>query len=723
MGMGGEMGGMGGMAGGGLTMGDIYWSDYDYRMPERLGHLMIHWAFLGARELPSEAILLSVVESVGDSATGTNAMAKRLKADRENANLTLETAKAFVRALERGRALLSGLNLTADPTLARALQQNQYLADYLLARAETLPGGGALAPQIREQQKSVAQSFRYESPTDLVPLLAEHFPGMFVYYNNMGQRLRVEQQLNVQSVKDPLAAAGFWVKMMDLNNEDVITDKELLKKLQEEVGSTAADAPAIVLCGQDLFQEDVIALASQVSGAAAGMGMGAEMGGMPGGMMGGGMPGGMGMGAGMPGMMGPGGAMGGQAAGAAGMEEPTDWLPGLSLTPAGAAPPTTQAGVGMGMAGGMDMGGMPGMMGGMGAEGGMGTTAAAAPSGGMAIAGYDFRMPSRLARLMIHWSFVGPQETPPDAVMSFAVSAVGDPASGIVTRAAALKRDQDNAGLNLALARSYIDALEKGRALLPSLGLNVDPRRARMVQQNQYMADYLLARVVELQGNSGQAVRTERQRLIPSFRYESASELIPVLCTEFPGLVGFYQDMRQRMQLEQLLDAQSVSEALNTNRYWVKLIQVADTKQAANIEPFAAVTSPELEAEIKSFPSFVLCGRDPFVDEEQQQFPIALAGAVSGQAAGGMGMGMGMGMGADGGMMGGMPGMLPGGMPGAPGGMMGGEGGAAAGAQQGMEKITDWLPGAILTPRGAKPAAASPGGEMGGMMGAGMPGG
>jgi len=189
---------------------------------------------VGRKELPPANVLKQVLDSIGDRDNGVNRWALRLKLNKENAQNTFELGKAYTEALVKGRGLLGGLGLDQDPSRARIAQQNQLLADYLLARAESL---GHPANEVRAQQVRLAPSFRYQFPvTSHVPLLAEHLPGAVGYFASSAERSRLSELLDQPRVRARMEALGYWFKMADVTDKDVVGPDNPLDKIKDEAG-------------------------------------------------------------------------------------------------------------------------------------------------------------------------------------------------------------------------------------------------------------------------------------------------------------------------------------------------------------------------------------------------------------------------------------------------------------------------------------------------------
>lgn len=637
------MGASGGMAAPTASAGGSKWAAMDR-------NFMIHWSFVGPKEMPTPEILRFVLDEVGDRETGIDRWTRALKFNRKDVATTLELAKAYVRALEHGKQFLPTLGLSSDPTRARMVQQNQYMADYLLARAETLPGGEDRAAEIRAQQAVLAGHFRYEGPSTLTPILSKYFPGVVGYYRTLQERLQLEAILDAPAVQQAMETGHYWAKLISVLPAETKPDSGLIGMLKDaQLDVEIHRYPALVVCGQDIFRDgDPVEMAKGGTTAAA---------------AGGGAGGMMGLEMGMSGM----GTEGAAATGAAatGGSTTTDdgkltgWI--LGGNAAGAAGPGMAAASG-GMPGaGTSPEGMPMAGEGVGVGGG---AAAATAMGTIGFSDYDYRQPNRMAYLMQYSFFegVGGPRALPDGVQLGAILNQARTADDLCRQ---LKADKghDDVDLLLGVGES-------------------------MVRLNQaYLADYFLARAdrcirdeekkikdaeqrlnddpwtTDAERNSWQSrydarrqqfvaarkrLRELQTELLVAISSDETSLQIPILLNAFPGIVVFYQGdvsldpaaptpdgsgpirSRARDYIRSLLTQPHIADYIR-DKYWVKFIRV---KYGPDDQGIGIDTKPEW---LTSLPALLLMGPDAFSDPQVVGGKAAGPGGAAPGASGGLG--------------------------------------------------------------------------------------
>ncbi|MEN6343958.1 MAG: hypothetical protein ABFE16_01575 [Armatimonadia bacterium] len=677
--MGGAMGGTAAPAAGGSK-----WSLMDRSF-------MVYWSFVGNKEVPTPEILRFVLDAVGDRQAGIDRFARQLKQDNKNASVTLELARAYVRALERGKSFLPGLGLSADPARARVVQQNQYMADYLLARAETLGGGRSLVRDIRDEQAKLAGSFRYCPPTSLTPMLSQYFPGIVGYYQNQGQRLQLEALLDTPAVQQQMNNGHYWCKLVNLVSKDTAKDTSVIGMVQDEkLDAEIENYPALVLCGQDIFKEgDPVtpAQAAAAGASAGGAGMGME--GMAGAPSGSGME------------------TGGAAATPQGSTSTDDGkLTGWILGGAGAAAAGTTTAAMPGGASGSAPEGMPSGGEAM-AEGTMQTAASAV--GEMTWSDWDYRQPNRMAYLMQYVLFQGARSA--KAIPSSAdLAAKMQTAVTIDNAARALKNDKehDDIDLLLTVGQGFVDLkqhymadyfLARAEKCAKDLDKKIAETEKRLAddefvsdsERNTWKDRYARQRDEFVVYRD--RIRQLRIALLTSFGNEQPTNQIPVLLTDFPGIIVFYEGdssydpsaaaeepdaktpvvSRQSGAVRSLLSQPHIAKYIE-DKYWVKYIRV----KSSDKDPRPGITpKPDWMTRL---PAVLIMGADlfhtvgPRVAGGKTAAGAAAAGsAETGAMAGGVAPGMEMGAGS----------MGP--------GMEGAAGGAAAGVSSTGDPA-EWLP-------------------------------
>jgi hypothetical protein len=690
----------GGMAAPTAAAGASKWASMDR-------NFMIHWSFVGSKEMPTPEVLRFVLDEIGDRDTGIDRWTRALKFSRKNTDTTIQLAKAYVRALQHGKQFLPTLGLSSDPTRSRMVQQNQYMADYLLARAETLAGGEARASEIRAEQAKLTGHFRYEGPSTLTPILSKHFPGVVGYFRTPQERLQLENILDMPAVQQALDAGHYWAKLVNVVPGDTKADSGLIGMLKDaKLDVEIHQYPALVVCGQDVFREGDPVEMAKAGGAAAATGEGA---GMMGGDMGMSGMGGMGMESGV--------AAGGAATGGSTSTDDgklTGWiLGGNAAGAAGAASASMSAG--MGAAGespeGMAMGGEM-MMGGGGA-------AAATAMGTIGFSDYDYRQPNRMAYLMQYSFFegVGGPRPLPGAVQLGAVLNQARTADDLCRQ---LKADKghDDVDLLLGVGESMVRLNQSYLAdyFLARAERCIRDEEKKIKDAEQRLADDPWATDADRTSwqnrygarrqqfvNARTRLRALRTELLVAISRDESSLQIPVLLNSFPGIVVFYQGdasfdpdaavpsgsgpVRSRASdyIHSLLAQPHIADYIR-DKYWVKYIRV---KYNADDPGVGIDTQPEF---LTALPALLLMGPDAFSDP--QVVGGKAAGPGGGQAAAGMEQGMGM-----------EPGMG-----------MGMETGGAAMTSSATGDPTEWLPAA-----GAAAATVTQaGGETMGMEGMGM---